>query len=624
MTYFIFQFFSGGYMLNNCTTTLHHGIATDKMYRNKAYLMSLKTDNLLLPYRFEAGLYNLNEKKTDFHWGWDSPLSHIRGTFTGHWLSAASRLIKKTGDKELEARANYIVDELAICQKENGGQWVFPIPEKYLHWLAKGKSTWAPQYVCHKVLMGLLDMYLIAENKKALELVLNASLWFYEFIEALTDEELNNMFEYQETGGLMELWADLYAITKDEKHLKLMKRYERKSLTLPILEGVDVLTNMHANSTVPEFLGAARAYEVTGEERYRKLAEEYWNWAVDKRGTFVTGAQTSGEVWAPPYRQAARLNEQNQEHCTVYNMMRLSQYLYRWTGDKKYADYWEQNLYNGIFAAGYWEENHNLTINEDKKQKRGLITYYLPLEAVSQKMWGSETEHFWCCHCTLVQANANFHEFIYYSTDDTLYISQYLPSEVETEFNGKKIKLVQSVDYRTSSNSMVSSEKDRKFTSRPKDNLIVFNIEGNDSECKLKFRIPWWIASTPVVTINGEVVEFTTTDGYIELYKIWSNKEEVTISFPRKLQWWPLADEKETCALIDGPIAYAGICGEERTLYGDINDINSMITLHDERVQNWWRIGYKTINQPINIEFKPLYEIGYEKYTVYFPIRKNF
>ena len=31
-------------------------------------------------------------------------------------------------------------------------------------------------------------------------------------------------------------------------------------------------------------------------------------------------------------------------------MMRLADYLLRWTGDVTYADYWERNLYNGILA----------------------------------------------------------------------------------------------------------------------------------------------------------------------------------------------------------------------------------------------------------------------------------
>ena len=55
-----------------------------------------------------------------------------------------------------------------------------------------------------------------------------------------------------------------------------------------------------------------------------------------------------------------------QEHCTVYNMMRLAEYLLRWTGDPAYADYWERNLWNGVLA-----QQHPDT---------GMIAYFLPLQ----------------------------------------------------------------------------------------------------------------------------------------------------------------------------------------------------------------------------------------------------
>ena len=82
---------------------------------------------------------------------------------------------------------------------------------------------------------------------------------------------------------------------------------------------------------------------------------------------YATGGQTNGEVWTPPSELSARLGFRTQEHCTVYNMMRLADYLLRWTGDPAYADYWERNLYNGILAQQHPET--------------GMIAYFLPLYA---------------------------------------------------------------------------------------------------------------------------------------------------------------------------------------------------------------------------------------------------
>ena len=55
-------------------------------------------------------------------------------------------------------------------------------------------------------------------------------------------------------------------------------------------------------------------------------------------------------VWIPPFHIRERLGKLNQEHCAVYNMMRLAEFLYQYTGDIEFENYRELNLYNGILA----------------------------------------------------------------------------------------------------------------------------------------------------------------------------------------------------------------------------------------------------------------------------------
>lgn len=295
----------------------------DRYDLNRAYLMSLKNQNLLQNYYLEAGLWMSAERPEDLLWGWESPTCELRGHFLGHWLSAAAHAYRCSGDQELKAKADAVVSELARCQRENGGLWAGPIPEKYLDWLARGKKVWAPHYTLHKTLMGLVDMYRLAGNEQALAVLINFAEWFHRWSGQFNREEFDNILDV-ETGGMLEVWADLYQITGDERHLQLLNRYDRPRFFEPLLAGKDVLTNMHANTTIPEVLGAARAWEVTGEERWFNIVEAYWDQAVRKRGFFCTGSQTSGEVWTPPFRFADRLSDTNQEHCVVYNMIRLA------------------------------------------------------------------------------------------------------------------------------------------------------------------------------------------------------------------------------------------------------------------------------------------------------------
>jgi len=242
-----------------------------------------------------------------------------------------------------------------------------------MDWLAGGTPTWAPHYVHHKTLMGLIHMASFADSRKALGVADRSADWFHRWSAPFSREHMDRILDV-ETGGMLECWADLYGLTGEAKCLDLIRRYDRPRLFEPLLAGRDALTNMHANTTVPEAHGAARCYEVTGEERWRRITEAYWRWTVTERGCFCTGGQTAGEVWTPPFEFAARRRDKNQEHCVVYNMVRLADFLFRWSGAAEFADYTERNLYNGFLA-----QQHPGT---------GQITYWLPLDAGARKRWG--------------------------------------------------------------------------------------------------------------------------------------------------------------------------------------------------------------------------------------------
>lgn len=605
------------------STFLREGMCATRRDRNRAYLMRLAPHNLLLAHRFEAGLFSFNSGRPEgIHWGWDGPLSHLRGAFVGHWLSAAARIFDETRDQELKSRADGIVTEIARCQAENGGEWCFPIPERYLEWLKRGKRIWAPLYVCHKTLMGLLDMHVFAGSEQALDILGRAAAWFTRYTDGISRAQMTAMMSQEETGGLMELWADLYAVTKEPGHLELMRRFERPELFEPLLRGEDVLTNQHANATIPEVHGAARAYEVTGEERYRRIVESYWDLAVRRRGTFATGGQTSGEIWTPIGRHAARLGDLTQEHCTVYNLMRLAEYLLRCTGAAEYADYWERNLYNGILAQGYWEGRSLDTVGEPPVPPTGLISYFLPLAAGSRKRWGSETEDFWCCHGTLVQANANHREGIYYRDADGLRVCQFVPSRVDVDVDGVPVTLEQRLDGRTGGILRIHPVN-REVSDRPEELRFSLTVEAKSPVAfSLRIRIPWWAKGPMLLEEDGRQVAWQQHgEGWASLTRTWG-KHELTVSIPRGLTCWPLPDRPGVVAFLDGPVVLAGLVGEERMLRGDPSDPATMLTPDDERHWATWKPGWRTANQPVGWRFKPLYEIGNETYTVYFPVAR--
>lgn len=576
---------------------------------NRAYLMELKNENLLQNHYFEAGIWGPPGKPLDdIHWGWESPNSLVRGHFLGHWMSAAARLAYVNGDKELCARVEVIVSELARCQEENGGEWVASIPEKYLERAARGRMTWACQYIVSKTLMGLLEAHKWLGNEQALDVLGKQADWFHRWTMKFSREEMDNLIDF-ETCGMLEAWAELYGITKNQRDLDLMERYDRRRLFDRLVAGEDALTNRHANSTIPEVLGAARAYEVTGEQRWRDVVEAYWHFAVEARESFVTGGQTSGEIWTPPGRIAVRLSDKNQEHCTVYNMMRLAEYLLRWTGDAKYADYRERNHYNGILA-----QQHRTT---------GMLTYFLPLAPGSKKTWGGKTDSFWCCYGTLVQAHTVHDAGVFYEDDAGLVVEGYVPAEVKWSRLGQDVAVTLAEGLPGKLPAEGAVDLDRPVgVERPSAAQYWLRVAVEQpAEFTVRLRVPWWVSGAPL--IDGEAV--AVSGQYIEMKRTWTGETTLRIDLPRTLTWEPLPDRPDTGAFMEGPVVLAGLCDHERTLFvgEDDGDPTSILQLDGERQWDHWMAHYHATGQDIGLRFMPLHDVTDEKYTVYFPVRSR-
>ncbi len=613
---------------------------------NTDYMEELKTEHLLLPYLLEAGLYKTSETHPEIHGGWESPLCELRGHFLGHWLSAAAMHYEATGDRVIKARADEIVDILAKCQQENGGQWAASIPEKYLKWISVGKRVWAPQYTIHKTFMGLLDMYLLAGNEKALDVAVHFGEWFYDWSGQFSREHFQRILDV-ETGGMLEIWVLLYRITNRPMFRELMDRYYRESLFDGLLAGQDVLTNMHANTTIPEVLGAAAWYEATGEEKMLRIVQAYWEMAVDKKGCYVTGGQTCGEIWSPDGALGARLGDKNQEHCTVYNMMRLAEFLFRHSGDARFMDYWEKNLYNGIMAQGYWKGSftHGYQYNKEYPDE-GLLTYFLPLRGGARKGWATKTNDFFCCHGSLVQANAAFNNAIYYEGEDGIRVCQFFSSDYEGQTAGTAVRVRQRIDTRNGSDHLSSDSSGVQrinpvCASVPHDpRILVSDLRVCCEEEKtfaVSIRIPSWAVSVRIL-VDGEPAQGQTdgTDGqspermedqpqpgtFFTIRRAWK-ENSIHLEFGKAITAVTLPGDEAMTAFTDGPVVLAGLCGEERTLYTGGRRPEELLVPDNEREWGNWMHTWKTVGQERGIRFIPLYQVGYEAYSVYFPVRER-
>jgi len=604
--------------LKGKSVKLFEGEMLRREQENKKYLMSLENLYLLRSYRHEAGRFSDREHDANALNGWEDLSCQLRGHFLGHWLSAAAFHYQETEDVELKAKAEAILMELEECQKDNGGEWACSIPEKYLYWIGQGRNIWAPQYTIHKLFMGLVDVYRIMKVERALAIADKLADWFYRWSGSYSDEEFDDILDV-ETGGMLEIWADLLEITGDEKYKTLLTRYYRGRLFDPLLEGKDVLTNMHANTTIPEIMGCARAYEVTGEEKWLEITKAYWKCAVTDRGYFVTGGQTQGEIWTPKMKMKARLGDKNQEHCTVYNMIRLAEFLFRQTGDPAYMHYIEYNVQNGIFAQTYGPNG-------------GLLTYFLPMKAGSKKDWAGRRDTFFCCHGTMVQANAAWNRRLYYQDADKLYVTSYANSDVAFEMNGQSVRLVQRQDMLNGS-MMTCSENNTKqtvndiaaaYANRPDFRKYDFVVNtDSDVAFTLLLRIPDWIKADACVYVNDELVEETSaTDRFVTIDRTWKDGDKVVLTLPIGLDFITLPDDETMGAFRYGPDVLAGVTDKERILKLESDKPEDELSADTERQWGDFRTFYRTENQDPGISFMKLNDIYEEPYQLYFKIKK--
>lgn len=584
------------------------GLFKERADLNREYLMELKTENLLQNFYLEAGI-RTERDISEMHLGWESPVCQLRGHFLGHWLSAASFLIAQNNDRELKAKLDLIIDELARCQALNGGKWIGSIPEKYFDKLERNEYIWSPQYTLHKTLLGLYHSALYAGSQKALDILCNAADWYLDWTADMQDKNPHAVYSGEE-GGMLEVWAGLYQLTNDNRFLTLAKRYSHPSIFKKLSDGNDPLSNSHANASIPWAQGAAKMFEITQDAKWLELVKAFWKCAVSDREAFCTGGQNSGEFWIPPHKLGRFIGERTQEFCTVYNMVRLADYLFRFTGETVYLDYIEKNLYNGFLAQ--------------QNKKTGMPAYFLPMKSGGIKKWGSKTHDFWCCHGTTVQAHTIYPRLCWYEDEQKkrLVVAQYINSVYTRSEN---VTVTQNVDMKYYNDGVSFDEHDNSRMSRW---FIKLNIKASQPErFTLSLRIPDWVHGNPVISVNGEEIsDVSSVNGFFDLDRTWED-DTINIFFPAALTTSSLPDLPKLTAFMEGPVVLAGLCEKDCGIYMDDNgDPQSALvstTEHTYETFPWQQSSYRTINQPENFDLIPLYEITDQPYTVYFT-RKSF
>ena len=491
------------------------------MDRNRTYLHDLESDRLLHTFRLNASLPSSVKPLG----GWEHPDCPIRGNFLGHYLSACAMMVASTGDKELQSKAAYIVAELAKCQAALGTGFLDCHWDQFSAALEQGQPVWNPWYRFHKMLAGLYDIAIYCENAQALEIARGMIRWAKNCTDQIDIQKMQFMLNHVEQGGMVEVLSNVYALTGDTEILSLARRFEQKKVIDPLADHRDELTSLHANSTIPQLIGAARMYELSKEKRFYNAAIFFWDQVVSLR-SYCTGGTSNEEIWrCGPGQLSQDLSPHTIESCCVYGMLKLTRHLFSWTAESRYIDYYERALYNTILAGQNPED--------------GMMMYFHPTESGWYKMFNSPRHSFWCCTGTGVESYAKLGDSIYFYNKECLYVNLFIASELNWKEKGVRL---------------------RQETNFPEQEWSTLILKMTDpTEFTLNIRIPSWATKGAAVKVNDEPLQVSINSGrFFSIHRQWSDNDRVEILIPMNLTLERLPDNLQKAVIFYGPLVLAG------------------------------------------------------------------
>jgi hypothetical protein len=137
--------------------------------------------------------------------------------------------------------------------------------------LEAGQFVQGIYYTVHKLMAGLLDVYVYCDNQQALAVAKKLAGWVGQRTTGQTVEHFARVWHpaiHVEYGGLNESLLSLYAITGDPEHLATARRFDDEALYRPLAKRRDELTGLHANTQIPKIMvNLFMASELTWPER---------------------------------------------------------------------------------------------------------------------------------------------------------------------------------------------------------------------------------------------------------------------------------------------------------------------------------------------------------------------
>ena len=505
------------------------------------YLLALQPDRMLALYRKRAGL----APRAEPYAGWDGDGRNLTGHIAGHYLSAVSLMWAATGDPRFKERADHVVRELQEVQDRHGDGFLMAQEgaRECFDRIAKGEvdsapfdlnGLWVPWYVFHKTMAGLRDAYRHTGNRTALDVEVKAAAWVDGVLARLDDAQVQTMLG-TEFGGMPEVLADLFADTRDERWLRLSRRFDHRAVLDPLLRGEDRLAGLHGNTNIPKLVGSAVRFGHAGDEADLRAAEFFWQRVV-RHHTFATGGHSKDEHFREPGRYGEIVDGRTAESCNVYNMLKLTRRLFALRPQVEYAEFQERALFNHVLGS--------------IDPADGATCYMVPVGRGVTREYADMLRSFTCCVGTGMENHALHGLGVYHESAGHLWVNLYVPSRADWAAQGVRVTLETDLPEGEAATLALGLAEPRRFT--------------------LALRRPSWAGPGFAVRVNGEeVAGLPAPPAYVELDRTWKDGDRVAVTLPKHLRLEPTPDDPRRVAILWGPLVLAGNLGLEPELGDD-------------------------------------------------------
>lgn len=496
------------------------------------------------------------------------------------WLEAAASVYAITKDRKIDALMDKFIHEILKAQRADG----------YIHTpviIEERKKTTDSKSIDKTVvgtevgndktkiaftnrlnfetynighLMTAAIVHYRATGKRTLfDAAIKATDFLCNFYETASNELARNAICPSHYMGVIEM----YRATGNPRYLKLAENLinirgmvnngtDDNQDRIPFRDQYEAMG--HAVRANYLYAGVADIYAETGESQLMKNLTSIWNDIVNRKmyitggcGALYDGTSPDGTNYTPDsiqkvhqaYGRAFQLpnSTAHNETCASIGNLLFNWRMFEITGDAKYTDIVETELYNGILSGISLDGEKYFYTNPLRISKDFPYTL----------RWPKTREKYiscFCCPPNTLRTLCEAQNYTYTISKGILWCNIYGSSILKTKIGNGNLKVTQTTEYPYSGNVTI----------------VLDSVPSYNDLHTVRLRIPEWCNSASI-SINGLRQDSIINGGkYYSLSRKWHKGDKIQLMLnmqPQLIEANPLVEEdKNQVAVKCGPVVY--------------------------------------------------------------------